>query len=94
MPVVGNQAPADVAVTVNVVLVSETPSTQFGTPIITRTYSVELTGNSRGAALVMPEPRIFGFDVVFGSARLQENARVIAAGAVEAVRAFWTRTRP
>jgi hypothetical protein len=87
-PVVGNQAAADIEVTVNVALVSETPSTQFGTPIITRTYSVELTGSSRSTALVMPEPRIFGFDALFGRARLQENARLIAAGTVEAVRTF------
>jgi hypothetical protein len=84
-PVVGNLAPADIAVTVNVALVAETPSTQFGTPVITRTYSVDLTGVSRGAALIMPEPRVFAFDTLFTSARLQENARVIAAGAVEAV---------
>jgi serine/threonine-protein kinase len=87
-PVVGNQAAADIEVTVNVALVSETPSTQFGTPITTRTYSVELTGSSRSTALVMPEPRIFGFDALFGRARLQENARLIAAGTVEAVRTF------
>jgi hypothetical protein len=36
----------------------------------------------------MPEPRIFGFDALFGRARLQENARLIAAGTVEAVRTF------
>jgi hypothetical protein len=89
-PVLGNQAPADATVTVNVALVSETPSTQFGTPTITRTYSVLLTGTSRGGAIVMPEPRVFGFDNVFGTPRLQENARLIAAGAVDSLRGFTT----
>ena len=87
-PVVGNQVAADIEVAVHVALVSETPSTQFGTPIIIRTYWVELTGSSRSTALVMPEPRIFGFDALFGRTRLQENARLIAAGAVEAMRTF------
>jgi hypothetical protein len=86
--VVSNPSGADIEITVNVALVSETPSTQFGTPIVTRTYSVQLTGRSRSTALVMPAPRIFGFEALFGRARLQENARLIAAGAAEAVRAF------
>jgi serine/threonine-protein kinase len=88
--VVGNQAAATVALTVNVALVSETPSSQFGTPIITRTYSVDLTGVSRGTALAMPAPRVFGFDNVFGRPRLQDNARLIAASAVESMRGFST----
>ena len=87
-PVIDNQGTADIKVTVNVALVSERPSTQFGTPIVTRTYSVELTGSSRTTALVMPEPRIFGFDALFGRPTLQENARLIAVGAVESLRAF------
>ena len=88
IPVVANQVPADIEVTVNIALVSERSSTQFGTPIITRTYSVGLTGRSRSAALVMADARVFGFDNVFGRPTLQENARLIAVGAVEAVRAF------
>ena len=80
------------AVTVNVALVSERPSTQFGTPSTIRTYSVELIGNSRGTALVMPERRVFGFDALFGRATLQESARQIASGTVEAVRAFTAKS--
>ena len=87
-PVAGNQVGADIEITLNVAAVSERSSTQFGTPIITRTYSVELTGSSRSTALVMPEPRIFEFDPLFGRTALQENARGLAAGAVEAVRTF------
>ena len=92
-PVIGNQVPADVQVTVNVVLVSETSSTGFGTPITTRTFSVELIGSSRTTALVMPAPRVFGFDPLFGRPTLQENARVLAAGTVETVRAFTAKDK-
>jgi len=84
----GDRATADIDVTVNVALVSESPSTQFGAPSITRTFSVELLGRSQGTALAMPPRRIVGFDALFGRTTLQENARQIAAGAVEAVRAF------
>jgi hypothetical protein len=86
-----NRASADAAVTAAVTLVSETPSADFGTPMLTRTYSVELIGSARGAALATPEPRRFSFDARFGGARLDENARLIAADAVESVRAFFAR---
>jgi hypothetical protein len=86
--VAASQATADIVVAANVVPLSQSPSTQFGTPSITWTYSVELTGNSHGTALVMPAKRVFSFDAVFGRAVLQENARQIASGTVEAVRAF------
>jgi hypothetical protein len=86
--VVGDRATADVDVTVNVALVSESSSTQFGAPSIVRTFSVDLIGRSQGTALVMPPRRIVAFDALFGRGTLQENARQIAAGAVEAVRAF------
>ena len=39
----------------------------------------------------MPSPRVFSFDARFGGARLQENLRVIAAGAAERVREFWNQ---
>jgi hypothetical protein len=78
----------DIEILVKVALVSERPSTQFGAPSTVRTYSVDVTANSRGTAIAMPTPRVFGFDALFGRPSLQDNARQIAAGAVEAVRAF------
>jgi eukaryotic-like serine/threonine-protein kinase len=89
-----DRGPADVGVTAVVTLVSETASADFGTPMLTRTYSVELTSDSRGTAVAMPEPRRFSYDARVGSERLAENARLIAAGAVESVRAYLTRSRP
>ena len=92
--IAADRGPADVGVTALVTLVSETASSDFGAPILTRTYSVELTSDSRGAMLAMPEPRRFSFDARVGSERLAENARLIAADASQSVRAFLTRNRP
>lgn len=93
VPIVSPGA-SDITLSIAVALVSEAHSTQFGTPVTTRTFSVELTGSSRGKALVMPEPKIFSFDPLFSGARLQENARAIGAGAADAVRAFVTASKP
>jgi hypothetical protein len=92
MTVAADGAPADAVVTAAVTLVSQTPSADFETPMLTRAYSVELIGSSRGAALAMPQPRRFSFDSRFGSARLEEQARLIAADAAESVRSFLART--
>jgi serine/threonine-protein kinase len=91
MTVAADRASADAAVTTAVTLVSQTPSADFGTPMLTRSYSVELIGSGRGEALAMPAPRRFSFDPRFGGARLDENARLVAADALEAVRAFLAR---
>jgi serine/threonine-protein kinase len=92
--VAADRSPADVGVTASVTLVSEVGSADFGTPMLTRTYSVELLGDARAGVVAMPDPRRFSFDPRFGGERLNENARLIAADAVTAVRAFLTRTRP
>jgi serine/threonine-protein kinase len=90
---VGNPATAETAVTIKVALVSQTSSIQFGTPSMTRTYAVDLAGTSRGTALSMPATRVFAFDALFGRAVLQENARQLASGAVDAVRASAAKSR-
>jgi serine/threonine-protein kinase len=89
---VADRAPADVGIIAAVTLVSETASAEFGSPMLTRTYSVELTGDSPRAMLVMPPPRRFSYDARFGDARLEESARLIGADAVESVRAFLAQT--
>lgn len=85
---------ADFEIAAVVVLVDETTSAPFGTPLVTRTYSVELDGAASGAALAMPDPRRFSFDPRLGGERLAENARLIAADAAQSVRTFRARTQP
>jgi len=81
-----SQLSADVDIAANVMLLLERPSTRFGAPSSVRTYSVELTGNSRGAALALPPKHSFEFDSLDRSA-LQAHARQLASATVEAVRA-------
>ena len=91
LPVASSPDSAEVELAATVGILGETVSLDFGTPMITTTYSVALLGESHGIDVPMPPDRTFSFDARFGAARLQENARLIAAGAAEAVRDFWSR---
>ncbi len=91
LPVVRDASLAEVALTTTVSLVGEVASLEFGTPLVTRTYSVTVIGTSRGVEVAMPPARTFSFDARFGGARLQENLRVLAAGAAERVLEFWNQ---
>jgi len=71
--------------------VGDVTSLDFGTPLFTTTSSVAVRGTSRGVEEAMPPARTFSFDARFGSARLQENLRVVAAGAADRVREFWNQ---
>jgi serine/threonine protein kinase len=87
-----NQVTGDIEIAVKVAQTLVRPSTRFGAPSIVRTYSVELAGMSRGAAVAMPEKRSFEFDALDRSA-LQDHARQLASATVEAVRAFAAKGR-
>jgi tRNA A-37 threonylcarbamoyl transferase component Bud32 len=91
MPVVTTPGNAEVELAATVGILGETASLDFGTPIVTTTYSVALLGASHGIDIPMPPDRAFSFDARFGAARLQEHARLIAAGAIDAVQVFWSR---
>jgi len=94
MPAVRNPERAAIIVTANAGVVQERITHDFGTPMATRTYSVDLSGETReGDAVPMPPARNFSFDAQFGAARLEENARVIADDVVEKVRAYWKKRR-
>jgi serine/threonine-protein kinase len=82
---------ADILVEARVEVVSERTEQMFGTTFVTRTYSVELTGETRGSsqAVPMPAPRTFSFDARVGQERLDGQMRLIAASAAERLRAFW-----
>jgi hypothetical protein len=91
LPIVTARDRAEVELNATVELVSESSSNDFGTPLTTRTYSVDLSGESHGTLVPMPPARTFSFDPRVGSARLQESARLVAADAVEAIRTFGRR---
>jgi protein kinase-like protein len=91
LPIVSDPDQAEVEVTAVVGILGQTTSVDFGTPMVTTTYSVDLVAESHGTEIPMPPARTFSFDARFGSARLPEHARVVAAGAVEGVRDFWQK---
>ena len=89
LPVVSQPEQAEIELTAVVGVLGQTASADFGTPMVTTTYSVDLVAESRGAEIAMPPARTFSFDARFGSARLPEHARVVAIAAVEGIREFW-----
>ena len=83
---------AAVILTANVEVVQDRVSRDFGTVMNTRTYTVDITGETKdGDPISMPPPRTFSFDAQYGRERLDENARLIAADTVEKIRAFWKK---
>jgi len=94
LPIVNDPARADVEVTATVAILDETVTESFGTTFATRTYSIELTGDSHGDMVAMPAAQTFSFDARFGRPRAEERARLAASQAVRAVRAFWNRNTP
>jgi hypothetical protein len=89
LPLVSNPDQAEIELTAVIGILGQTTSVDFGTAMVATTYSVDLLAESHGAEIPMPPARTFSFDARFGSARLPEHARVVAAGAVEGVREFW-----
>jgi hypothetical protein len=83
---------AAIILTANVEVVQDRVSRDFGTVMNTRTYTVDITGETKdGDPISMPPPRTFSFDAQYGRERLDENARLIAADTVEKIRAFWKK---
>jgi len=92
LPSVRSPDRAAIIVSANAGVVQERVNRDFGTVLATRTYSVDLTAETReGDVVPMPPSRTFSFDAQFGRQRLEENARLIADDVVEKVRAFWKK---
>lgn len=89
---VGNQGAADVVVSANVTVVDESTEQLFGSTFVTRTYSIEFDGESRGDLVTMPPAASLTFDAQVGQQRLNEQSRTMSMAAADNVRAFW-RTR-
>lgn len=90
---VQDPARADILIEARVDLVSQRVEQMFGTVFVTRTYSVELSGESRRTSQSVPMPAAtsFSFDDRVGQDRLSGQARLIATAAAEKIRAFWNR---
>lgn len=84
---------ADVVLSVAVEVVEERQTQSFGTMFVTRSYSAEVEGESKGSVVPMPGGRTFSFDANVGRERANENARLLASDAVDKVRAFWDARR-
>jgi len=73
-------------------VVQERVSREFGQAMQTRTYNVDVSGETRdGSPVSMPPPRTFSFDAQFGRERLDENTRLIASDVTDKIRAFWNK---
>lgn len=86
---------ADITVGAAATPVQERVSQQFGTPMATRTYSIEVSGEARHTddAIRMPAASTVSFDPTFGRERLDEKARVVASDVVDRLRAYVKKTR-
>ncbi len=84
---------ADVVLSVTVEIVEERQTQSFGTTFVTRSYSADVEGESKGSVVPMPSGRTFSFDANVGRERAAENARLLASDAVDKVRAFWDARR-
>ncbi len=78
---------------VTVEIVEERQTQSFGTTFVTRSYSADVEGESKGSVVPMPSGRTFSFDANVGRERAAENARLLASDAVDKVRAFWDARR-
>jgi hypothetical protein len=86
-------ARADVLVTATVAGVEGRASTAFQTTFAVRTYSIEVNADAvrTGEALRMPGPTSVSYDPTYGSERVAETARVVAAADVEKLQAYASR---
>lgn len=84
-------ATADVLLDAQVEFIDERRQQMFGTVIVTRTYSVELSGQAGPRALTVPMPQAstVSYDARVGQEKLDGQMRVIAASAAEKIRTYW-----
>ena len=84
---------ADIELVATVEILEERTDNQFGTTFVVRTYSVQMEGEAPRLNEVLPTmpAQTFSADARLGRERLNENARVAAAAALERMRVFWKR---
>ena len=84
---------AEILVNATATLVDTHQDQQYGTNFVVQTFSLELRaeGTRDGAAVSMPAAKTFSFDRRFGGERAAEQARLMAAAAIERIQKFWTK---
>jgi hypothetical protein len=86
---------ADIAVGAVAAPLQDKVSQQFGQTFLTRTYSIELSGEAPrlGDTVSMPPSTTVSFDAAVGRERLEEKSRLVAGDIIERVRAFIKKKR-
>jgi serine/threonine-protein kinase len=87
--------PAEIEIAIFAEEVEARQEQQFGTLMVVRTYSIEMTGKApRFRELVpMPQPETLSFDARFGKEKLNERSRVIASNVADKIQAYWSRKK-
>ena len=87
--------PSEIEIVVFAEEVEARQEEQFGTLLVVRTYSIEVTGKApRFRELVaMPPPETMSFDARFGKEKLNERSRVIASNVSDKIQAYWTKKK-
>jgi serine/threonine protein kinase len=85
--------PAEIEIAIFAEEVEARQEQQFGTLMVVRTYSIEMTGKApRFRELVpMPQPETLSFDARFGKEKLNERSRVIASNVADKIQAYWSK---
>lgn len=86
----------EIVLTAEVAVVNEQQQRQFGTNFVVKTYSIDISAESTrfNQDVPMPASKTFTADANAGRERLAENARVVAADAIERVQQFWKKRVP
>lgn len=84
-------ATADILLDAQIEFIDERQQQMFGTVIVTRTYSVELSAQTTPRAISVPMPAAgtVSYDARVGQEKLDGQMRVLAASAAEKIRAYW-----
>jgi serine/threonine-protein kinase len=86
---------ADIAVGAVAAPLQDKVSQQFGQTFLTRTYSIEFSGEAPklGDAVSMPPSTTVSFDASVGRERLEEKSRLVAGDIIDRLRAFVKKKR-
>jgi hypothetical protein len=95
MPSVMDETDAELLV--DAIVVAGTPRSQqmFDTVMVIKPYTVSFSGADRRtrARMPMPSPTSFTLDERVGQARVAEQSRVMSAGVVKQLKAYWASKR-